>query len=132
MTTTALSWFYCKPETTCYEVAERVRTTFWEARLTALWLDCVSADSPYHLRGHHGESRVQMEWIPGHSFVLRTTPTDQPVAETVTRVLKLKPAFRYRDTEGAMVWEWHTGGGEKRWQEIQGKPGYHAPVRLTR
>ena len=132
MTATALTWFYKHPENKAFEVAERVRSTFWAERLTGLWLDTVSAEPPYKLAGYHYESRVEMEWAPGKYLALRTTPTDQAVADAVTRVLKFKPAFRFREADGWMVWEWHTDGGEKRWQEIQGKPQYHAPVRLRR
>ena len=132
MTTTALTWFYKNPEKKAYEVAERVRTTFWDERLTALWVDCVNAEPPYRMKGHHNETQVEMEWVPGKYFKLHTLPTDQAVADAVSRVLKFKPALRYRNAEGAMVWEWHTEGGEKRWQEIQGKPLYHAPVRLSK
>jgi hypothetical protein len=41
MTTTAHTWFYTKPENNAYALAERVRTTLWDARIGNIWLDTV-------------------------------------------------------------------------------------------
>ena len=132
MTTTTLSWFYRNPEADAYAISERLRTSFWDARLTNLWLDCTRAEAPFLAVGQTGETKVTLEWMPGRWLTLHTTPTGQHVADAVSFLLKFKPAFRYRDVEGAMVWEWHTDGGNNRWQEIQGKPSFHAPLRLNK
>jgi hypothetical protein len=131
MTTTALTWFYAKPEKNAYALAERVRTTLWEARLGGIWLDTVRAEPPYLMRGRYGESEVEMEWEAGKWLALRARPAAPFLAERMAVVLRFKPAMTYEDADGWTVWEWHLDGGEKRWQAIQGIPAYKQPQRLT-
>lgn len=132
MTTTARTWFYTKPQGKAYDIAERVRTTLWEARVGNIWLDVVRAESPYLMRGHNNGATVEMEWESGRFLALRTQPEQPHLAKTLGFVLGFKPALRYEDGEGNTVWEWHTDGGDKRWQAIQGIPAFQHPVRLNK
>jgi hypothetical protein len=53
------------------------------------------------------------------------------IIATIRQVLLgLKPNFTYQDTEGLFVVEWHTDGGETRWKEIQGDPGFQGLRRM--
>ena len=132
MTTTARTWFYAQPEPNAYAIAERVRTNLWDARLGGLWLDTVRAESPILMRGNYNGAYVEMEWEAGKRLVLRTRPEQNFLAERIGFVLGFKAALRYVDGEGNSVWEWHTDGGDKRWQSIQGLPAYQHPQRLNR
>ena len=132
MTTTALTWFYTKPENNAYALAERVRTTLWEARLGSVWLDTVRAEPPYLMSGRYHDARVEMEWEAGRWLSLRTAPPAPGLAQGLSQVLRFKPAMTYDNADGWTVWEWHVDGGDKRWQAIQGIPTFKQPRRLNR
>ncbi len=132
MTTTARTWFYTKPEADAYAIGERVRTTLWEARLGDIWLDTVRAESPHLMRGRYDGAKVEMEWEAGRWLALRTGPASPGLADRLGHVLGFKPALTYQTPESWTVWEWHTDGGDKRWQAIQGIPAYSQPQRLNR
>ncbi|MBI3763494.1 MAG: hypothetical protein HY260_16735 [Chloroflexi bacterium] len=132
MTTSARTWFYARPEGRAYDIAERVRTTLWDARIGSIWLDVVRAESPYLMRGHYNGAEVEIEWEVGRCLTLRIKPEEPHLAKSVGFVLGFKPALRYEDVDGNGVWEWHTDGGDKRWQAIQGIPAYQHPRRLNK
>jgi len=132
MTTTAQTWFYTKPEENAYAIGERVRTTLWEARIGDIWLDTVRAESPHLMRGRYNSAEIEMEWEAGKWLALRTCPGAPALADKISQVLRLKPAITYHMPEGWRAWEWHTDGGDKRWQAIQGIPNYDQPQRLNR
>lgn len=73
-----------------------------------------------------------MEWEAGRWLHLKTRPEQPDLARSVSFILSLKPALRYEHSDGWAVWEWHTDGGDRRWQAIQGIPAYGHPVRLNR
>jgi hypothetical protein len=132
MTTTAATWFYAKPESRPYFVAERVRTSFWDQRFGSLWLDTVSAEPPLAMQGTYQGQPVRMEWEPGRWFRLLTRPEAPTLAGGVNNLLRRKPLMRYQDPDGHTVWEWwvQPDEAERRWQEVQGKPAYGNPQRL--
>jgi hypothetical protein len=132
MTTTAATWFYQAPEKRPYFVAERVRTSFWDQRVFGLWLDTVSVESPVAMEGTHNGNPVKLAWEPGHWFRLATKTEDPGLAGSVSNLLRLKPVLRYTDLEGFAIWEWWVKAedGERRWQEVQGKPAFGSPRRL--
>jgi hypothetical protein len=135
MTTTASTWFYRAPEKRPYLIAERVRTSLWDQRIGSLWLDTVSAEPPIVMQGNHGDHAVRLEWQPGEWFRLTAAGPEAPaLAGALANLLGRKPAIRFTDTAGAAVWEWwiKPDAGERRWQEIQGKPAFGSPVRLHR
>lgn len=134
MTTTAATWFYNDPEPIPYYLEERVNQTFWQARLTNIWLKCTRAEPPYQMAGDWREVPVEIEWVPNQAFTLRV-PQDSDsgdLVRSVSRVLALKPAFSYTDGQGQQVTEWHVDGGAARWQEIQGKAAFGNLQRLSR
>jgi hypothetical protein len=130
MTTSALTWFYKTPEKNAYLIAERVRTNFWDARFGTLWLDTVRAESPILMKGTYQDSRIELEWEPGKWCVLRTSPASAPLAQGVSNLLQMKPAFKYEDPQGNTVWEWQVGDVETRWHAIQGLPEFGNVHRL--
>jgi hypothetical protein len=127
MTTTAATWFYRTPEKRPYLLAERLRTSFWEQRFGSLWLDPVSAGPPVVMQG-----AIKMEWEPAQWFRLSSRPEVPALAGGVSNLLGRKPYLRYTDTDGDTVWEWWIDpkAGERRWQELQGKPAFGSPIRL--
>jgi hypothetical protein len=131
MTTTAATWFYRQPEKRPYLIAERVRTSFWDQRLGGLWLDTVSAETPIKMAGYYNGAAVTLEWEPGQWMRLATKPAAPPLAQSTANLLRRKPILRYDDTDGHTVWEWWVKpeDGERRWQEIQGRPAFGSPVR---
>ena len=132
MTTTSLTWFYHKPEKNAYALAERVRTTLWEARLGDIWLDTVQAESPHLMRGRYEGAQIEMEWEAGKWLALRARPAAPVLANSMANILRFKPAMTYENAEGWTVWEWHLDGGDKRWQAIQGIPSFKQPQRLDK
>jgi hypothetical protein len=134
MTTTAATWFYRAPEKTPYLLAERVRTTFWDARLGGLWLDTVSTETPITMQGNYNGAAVTLEWEPAKWMRLSSNPASPGLAAGVTNVLRRKANLRYEDPQGRVVWEWwlSPADADKRWHELQGKPAYRNPQRLDK
>jgi len=134
MTTTAATWFYRAPEKVPYLLAERVRTTFWEARLGGLWLDTVSAEIPITMQGTYNGAAVTLEWEPAKWLRLSSAPASPALVFGVVNVLRRKATLRYEDPQGRAVCEWwmSQADADKRWQELQGKPAYRNPQRLDK
>jgi hypothetical protein len=132
MSATSATWFYRTPEHAPYLLGERVRSTFWEARFGGLWLDAVKTESPFFMQGSHSGARVTMEWEPGKWLRLCSVPAAPALARGTAVILRRKPTLRYQDSDGQTVWEWWLEGGDKRWQEIQGKPAFGNPARLDK
>jgi len=134
MTTSAATWFYRAPEKAPFLLAERVRTTFWDARFGDFWVDAVSTESPIRMEGIYSGQAIQFDWEPGKWFKLSTNAVSKALLEGTNLVLGLKAVLKYEDSGGQLVWEWWVNPDEleKRWKEIQGKPSYNNPLRLDR
>lgn len=132
MASTARTWFYKEPEHRPYFIEERLHSTFWAARLPQVRFDCVRAEPPFLCRGTWRTLPFEMEWQPRQWLIIRA-PQDLPEDMLLgfSRVLGFKPAFRYEDPQGRMVYEWHLDGGKARWSAIQGVPIYKRPERLN-
>lgn len=130
MTTTAITWFYNDPGNNANNIAERVRTTLWEARLGSLWLDVVSAETPYKMQGTNNSIPIEIEWVPGKTFTLRTQ-TDQPLlVERLSFVLAFPAAFSYTDSDNYTLYEWRRNDADERWRMLNGNPQYQNLKRL--
>jgi len=132
MTTTAATWFYRAPENQAYLLAERVNSTFWEERLGGVSLNVEKADPPFRMAGNYNGADVRMEWDPNKWMRLETSPAAPGLAKGLENMLHRKANFRYETGDGHTVWEWWIANGDKRWQELQGKPAYRNPVRLDK
>jgi hypothetical protein len=130
MTTTAMSWFYRAPEKVPYFIAERVNTTFWDARIAGVMLRVERAEPPIRMTGSYSGSQVTMEWEPTKWLRLSTCPAAPALANGLANILRRKPALRYDSPDGDTIWEWWIEGVDKRWQELQGKPAFKNPQRL--
>ena len=135
MSTNASTWFYREPEPDPYLIEERVNHTLWDARMPFLYLECLRAESPYLMVGEWNGAKIEVEWEVGKVFTLRTT-RELPEKELprlrrgFSLVLGIHPpALAYEDLDGYDVTEWHTDGGEARWQQIQGQTRYRSPRR---
>jgi hypothetical protein len=111
-------------------LGERVRSSYWEARFGGLWLDAVKTEPPFVMQGSHNGASVKLEWEPGKWLRLYAAPAAPALAEGTATLLRRRPTLRYEAPGGHTVWEWWLEGGDKRWQEIQGKPAFGNPVRL--
>jgi hypothetical protein len=132
MSATAASWFYRTPEKEPYLLAERVNGTFWEARLAGVWLKVEKAEPPFRMAGTYLGANIMLEWEPLKWLRLSTSPASPALMQGLANMLRRRPALRYEAPDGHTTWEWWMEGGDKRWQEIQGKPAFRAPVRLDR
>jgi hypothetical protein len=138
MSTNARSWFYNEPEHNAFLIAERVNGTFWQARYMQVNWRCVQVESPFRVEGFLGDQLVAMEWIPGEWLSLIATGKADPaqleaLVEVISkRVLGQPASLTFGDSDGHTVYEWHQDDGDKRWREIQGKPVYVRPRRLTK
>jgi hypothetical protein len=132
MTTTAATWFYRTPESVPYLLSERINGTFWEARLGGVYLSVVSAKSPFSMAGSYNGAEVQMDWEPAKWLRLSTRPAAPGLASGLGNILRRRANIRYETPDGHTVWEWWVEGADKRWQGLQGKPGYGNPTRLDR
>jgi len=130
MTTTAATWFYRVPENQPYLLAERVNSTFWEARLGGVWLNVEKSSPPFSMAGSYNGAEVKLEWDPNKWMRLQTTPASPGLAKGLDNILHRKADFRYETPDGQTVWEWWIANADKRWQELQGKPAFRSPARL--
>jgi hypothetical protein len=130
MTTTAATWFYRMPENQPYLLAERVNSTFWEARLGGVWLNVDKADAPFAMSGGYNGAEISMDWEPTKWLRLETTPEAPGLAKGLANILRRPITLRYETPEGRTVWEWRLGDADKRWAELQGKPAFRNPARL--
>ena len=132
MSASSASWFYSTPEKSPYLLAERVRGTFWDNRLTDVWLDTVRAEGPFEMQGTHRGARITLEWETNQWLRLRSAPASSVLRDGLATILRRRPAIQYQDEDGSTVWEWWPAGADKRWQDVQGKPAFGSPVRLDR
>ena len=132
MTTTAATWFYRAPEKEAYLIGERVRSTYWDERVGSLWLEAVQTEPPIVMQGYYNGAHIELEWEPGKWLRLASAPTAPALMQATRNILRRKPTLRYEDAEGHTIWEWRLDDADRRWQEIQGKPAFHSPVRLDK
>jgi hypothetical protein len=132
MTTTSATWFYRQPEKNKYLLEERVRGSFWEARLGSFWADAESIDTPITMTGAYSDTALRLEWEPGQWFRL-TAASDLPgMVIGVSNVIRRPVTLHYTDAQGQQVWEWWLEHADQRWQALQGKPMYSNLQRLDR
>lgn len=125
MATNATTWFYAEPETgRPYLITERVTHTFWANRLDGVYLNCVSAESPYRVEGTWREKPIAMEWEVGKVFTLMTDAELKPLITVCAEVLGFRPTVSYVDGDGIHYTEWHVKGGNDRLRQVQGDPAY--------
>ncbi len=134
MTTTAATWFYHPPEKSAFLIAERVRTSLWDQRLGAVWLETERTENPVRLTGQMEDSAISLEWEPAQWLRLGTQPEAPALAHGVSYLLQRQPTLKYTDPAGNSVWEWwiQPAAAEQRWQAMQGQPSFGSPVRLKR
>lgn len=132
MATDSRTWFYTTPEPRPFFIEERVNHTLWKNRLQNIYLTCTRAEPPIRMEGRWYDMPVTLEWQPGRWFTLRTPQQSKELIGVLRQVLMLKPSLEYQDGEGQVVVEWHTDGGDNRWRELQGNPGYQGLRRLSR
>ncbi len=126
MATNASTWFYKEPEHRAYLLEERVNHTFWSNRITAIHLDCASAEPPFRMSGEwHGEP-VELEWLPNDYFTLTTRLTEDTnsLLVGIKEILGFTPAISYVDPSQNFVAHWYVKDAERRIQDIQGNPNY--------
>jgi hypothetical protein len=134
MSANAGTWFYREPEHQPYLITERLNGTFWQARIVRVYWRCVKAEPPFRAEGYLGDRLVEMEWMPGQWLALKGPAGDElaTLAESISqRVLSLPAALTYTDPQGRQIYEWHVDGGKRRWIELQGRPEFIHPRRLT-
>ncbi len=126
MATNASTWFYAEPEHKPYLIEERVNHTFWNNRISALYLDCTQAEPPFRMAGEWHGIPVNIEWVPNDYFTLETQPGDQTdlLIIGIKEMLGFPPAISYVDAEGWLIAEWYTQPAETRIQEIQSNTAY--------
>jgi hypothetical protein len=129
----AAKWFYAAPEKRPYVIAERLRNSLWDLRFGDLWLDTESVESPIVLSGLYNGGPIKLEWEPRVWFRLTVSPDAPHLANAFKILLRFKPALSFVNKDGATVYEWYPQpeAANKRWQEIQGKPAFGAPQRLS-
>ncbi len=130
MATSSRTWFYSTPEPRPYYIEERVNHTLWKNRLQGIFMNCTQATVPIRMEGKWHDKPVAFEWKPGDYFILRTDTEEKALIGVMRQILMLRPAFAYRDMEGKQIVEWHTDGGQKRLNEIQGNPNFQNLRRL--
>lgn len=135
MATNSRTWFYTEPEHRPYYIEERVNQNLWATRFGSIYLDCVRAEPPFRMEGVWNEIPLSIEWVPNNWFVLRAGKEDKTLVTGFTQVLQFPPTLSYNDfndESGTFVAEWRRADSEKRWQEIQGHPGYTNVKRYKR
>ncbi|NWF70544.1 MAG: hypothetical protein HXY40_15760 [Chloroflexi bacterium] len=130
MATSSRTWFYSTPEPRPYYIEERVNHTLWKHRLQGLFMSCTQANVPIRMEGKWNDIPVMFQWKPGDYFILRSGKEVKELIGVLRQILMLRPALAYEDPDGMHVVEWHTDGGKKRWQDMQGNPQYQGLRRL--
>jgi hypothetical protein len=127
MSTNATTWFYAEPETgRPYLITERVTHTFWNNRLSGIYLKCVKAENPYRVEGVWEAMPVVMEWEVKKHFSLVTERESKPLITVCSEVLGFRPTVSYVDGDDMYVTEWHLEGSADRLREVQGNPAYRS------
>jgi hypothetical protein len=129
MSTNATTWFYREPEKgRPYLISERLTHTFWANRLSAIYLSCVKADSPYKVVGQWHDTEVEMEWVPNQWFRLTSDKDSAELIMVCRYVLGFRPSLSYYNPQNKYVAEWYTDQttGKARINELQGNPAYQA------
>lgn len=125
MATNATTWFYQEPETgRPYLIAERINHTFWANRMTGIYYTCVNAESPYRLVGDWQGTDVEIEFEPGHVFILRMGKESSGFVKGCSEILGFPPTVSYADSDGRYVVEWYAKDAHKRLSEVQGNPSF--------
>lgn len=132
MATDSRTWFYTTPEPRPYFIEERVNHTLWKNRLQGLSMTCTQPTVPIKMEGVWNGMPVQFEWEPGKVFTLRAGREVKELIGVLRQILMMRPALIYNDSNGMSVVEWHTDGGQARWDEIEGDPNYQRLRRLRR
>lgn len=132
MASTARTWFYHPPENNPYLLQERVNGTLWINRLWDVSFVCEQAEPPYRMSAAWNGQHVRIEWEPGRWFRLRAPGNAPALVSAFSNVLQIPASITFTDADGQIITEWHRDGGDARWREIQGNPGYQSPVRLNR
>jgi hypothetical protein len=134
MSTNARSWFFNAPEPNAFAIVERLNGTFWQARLTQLiFTRCTSATAPIRCEGYFRDTPLEVEWEPGKWLAVRCTRALDALAPQIARIIGAPATFGYQDETNRNVIEFHrdAAGSQARWLDIQGKPAFHNPQRLT-
>ena len=131
MATDSRKWFYSTPEPRPYYIEERINHTLWKNRLQSLYMNCIEPEPPIQMEGNWNGMPVQFEWVPGDYFIVRTGEKRKELIGVIRQMLyNLAPVLEYEDPQGLHVVEWHTDGGEDRWEEVQGNPQYQGVRRI--
>ena len=132
MSANAGTWFYREPENKPFMLTERLNGNFWQEGIVEVYWRCVRAEAPFRAQGFWRDHTLDMEWIPGEWLSLKApaqVDISSLVASISSRILAMQVSLTYVDAQDRQVFEWHTDGGEKRWQEIQGNAGFDKPRR---
>lgn len=126
MATNASTWFYREPEHQAYLIEERVNHTFWNNRMTAVYLDCTRAEPPFRMEGEWRGHRVALEWMPNDYLTLTANPGEDTTLLLVgiKEILGFPPTVSYLDAGGHFVAQWYVKDVEQRISDIQGNPNY--------
>jgi hypothetical protein len=125
MATNSRTWFYNEPERRPYYIEERVNHTLWAMRFSNIYMDCISAEPPFRMEGKWNNIALTMEWIPNTYLRLTASEENKTLVTGFSQMLQMPPLFSYVDENGTFVVEWwRTEEGQKRLQEVQGKPNY--------
>ena len=133
MATNASTWFYTDPEREPFLIEERINHTFWNNRITGLYLSCTSTD-PLRVEGDWRDMAIAMEWEPKQYLKLSAQPGEDTdlLIVGIKEILGFLPAVSYVDTSGQMIVEWHAENAGERIQAIQGDPNYRNIKRYTK
>lgn len=127
------NWFYT-PYTKAFTLAEHIRASLWERRLGDFWAAVTRLEPPLEAHGTYQSSAVTLTWETGQWLRL-VTPSPAPMlTRALSEVLRLPATLTYTSEHGASVVEWWSdpAAGDKRWQDIQGKPAFGSPQRLDK
>ena len=126
MATNASTWFYNPPEQNAYLIEERVNHTFWNNRISALYLRCVSAEAPFQMQGNWHDIPITIEWEPNTYFKLTTQVDDRIdlLIVGITEILGFLPTISYVNPSNDLNAEWHVNENSDVVQSIQNNPNY--------
>lgn len=124
MATNSRTWFYTEPEHRPYLIEERVNHTLWANRFGSIYMNCVRAEPPFKMEGVWSDILITFEWMPNAWFKMTANREDSTLVTGMSQVLQLVPTVSYQDESGQFIVEWWRADGDKRYEEIKGRPAY--------
>lgn len=113
------TWFLTQMPPSRFAIENELRSAFWRAGFTDMWLTCTKEDVPYECQGLWEGKQFTLEWDPKTYVALKTAEPNEELFKALERVLKHRALAAYKDTAGKVIVEWRARSADARMQELE-------------